>query len=184
MKQYLEQVREIIDHGCKRGDRWIPGFEGIYTIDKLGTIRNVEHIWNIKELKLDDSRRDYLSVTLFKDGRRYRFLVHRLVAEVFIPNLESKPQVNHKDGNRSNNSIDNLEWVTASENSQHALATGLAKPAVGEQYKRSHLTESDVKEIRSLWNTNDFTQIEIATRFNTSRGTINNIVNNYTWTHI
>lgn len=61
-----------------------------------------------------------------KDGVMYNHAVHRLVASAFIPNPENKPQVNHIDGNKQNNDARNLEWVTRSENQQHALRTGLS----------------------------------------------------------
>lgn len=71
------------------------------------------------------SQQDYKFVTLQLEGKQKRMRVHRLVAETFIPNPENKPFVNHIDGNRSNNNVENLEWVTPSENTQHAVATGL-----------------------------------------------------------
>lgn len=74
-------------------------------------------------------RKGYLSVDLYKDGKRVTRGVHRLVAEAFIPNPENKPEVNHKDGNKHNNSISNLEWVTKKENVRHAWDNGLVKPS-------------------------------------------------------
>lgn len=66
-------------------------------------------------------------MTLYKNGTPKQCLVHRLVAEAFIDNLGNKAQINHIDGNKQNNKIDNLEWCTSSENNKHAHATGLNK---------------------------------------------------------
>ena len=71
---------------------------------------------------------NYYVVSLKQNGKKAKnFFIHRLMAETFIPNPENKPQINHIDGNKLNNSIDNLEWVTCAENAQHAIRTGLDK---------------------------------------------------------
>lgn len=72
--------------------------------------------------------RKYAVVSYYAGGEQKRELVHRLVAKAFLPNPENLPQVNHKDGNGRNNSVDNLEWCTAQQNIQHAYATGLINP--------------------------------------------------------
>ena len=74
-------------------------------------------------------RHGYLSVDLYKDGERMTRGIHRLVAEAFIPNPYDKPEVNHKDGNKHNNCVSNLEWVTKKENCRHAWNMGLVKPS-------------------------------------------------------
>lgn len=81
---------------------------------------------------LRGSRVKYVAVKVqFEDGSYLDRYVHRLVAQAFIPNPENKPEVNHKDGNKQNNSVGNLEWVTRSENAQHAVNTGLNRRGAG-----------------------------------------------------
>lgn len=70
----------------------------------------------------------YLSVDLYKDGQRSKKRVNRIVAEAFIPNPDDKPEVDHLDGNKKNNSVENLEWVTKKENCRRAWNNGLMKP--------------------------------------------------------
>lgn len=98
-------------------EEWKP-IKGLhYEISSLGNIRNSENK-NILT-NFDKNRIGYLRVYLYSEGKKKRYFVHRLVAETFIPNPENKPQVNHKDGNKQNNELSNLEWVTRSENGLH-----------------------------------------------------------------
>lgn len=80
------------------------------------------------------------------DGKTRKFLVHRLVALTYLPNPENKPEVNHKDGVKYNNHVDNLEWVTRDENMKHAFSTGLNNNE-GENNGRSILSKEDVIDI-------------------------------------
>ena len=102
----------------------IPNFES-YQVSSWGRIRNADG----KLLLPEKSEKGYLKVRLCKHGKIFKKRVHRLVAEVFIDNPNDLPQVNHKDGNKENNSITNLEWVTDEENKEHAkrLRNGLWK---------------------------------------------------------
>lgn len=100
----------------------IPGTEGQYQVSNTGKVRTVK-TGRILTPAID--HRGYERVCLFKYERNRRYKVHRLVAMAFIPNPYNKPQVNHKDGNKRNNSVDNLEWVTNDENMDHSRANGL-----------------------------------------------------------
>lgn len=100
----------------------IPGTEGEYKISNHGKVMTAK-TGRILAPAIDE--RGYERVCLFKMDRRRRYKVHRLVAITFIPNPNNKEQVNHKDGNKRNNSVDNLEWVTNDENMTHSRATGL-----------------------------------------------------------
>lgn len=111
--------------------RSVVGYEGLYEVSNDGRVRTVEHITNGHaimstelSIKIYKSQR-YARVRLYRDGKSKDYMVHRIVAEAFIPNPDNKPQVNHIDGNRSNNRVENLEWCTASENQRHAYRTGL-----------------------------------------------------------
>ena len=104
----------------------IPNFEGLYKISNIGNIAsNIKISGKSKILKQSRSSTGYFHVQLYKDGKAYTCNVHRLVASAFIPSIEGKPQINHKDGNKANNSVDNLEWVSASENQIHSINNGL-----------------------------------------------------------
>ena len=115
----------------------IPEFLGRYDVSNLGRVRsyaNGRHGNKSNPVILSQRiiPNGYVQVKLYKPnggGKEITCLVHRLVAESFIPNHEDKPVVNHKDGNKKNNCADNLEWVTSSENSFHAVRTGLSKPS-------------------------------------------------------
>lgn len=95
----------------------IPGYETIYEISDVGVVRNKK---TQRIIKAKDNGWGYLLTRLNKDGVRKGIAVHRLVAMTFISNPNKKPEVNHKDGNKLNNSVSNLEWVTRSENIKHA----------------------------------------------------------------
>lgn len=118
----------------------IEGYEGLYQVSNLGNIKSLKRkTWNgyifvQKEdliLKPGLNAKKYLYVSLSKDNKTHTYRVHRLVAQTFIPNPENKPQVNHIDGNKSNNNVDNLEWCTNSENQIHAFKLGLKPSFIG-----------------------------------------------------
>ena len=92
-----------------------------YSVSDDGQVRNDK----TNRILSQSTQQDYKHVTLSIDGKQKRMRVHRLVAEVFLDNPQNKPYVNHKDGNRGNNSVENLEWATPAENTQHAVLTGL-----------------------------------------------------------
>ena len=108
-------------------------FEGYYQVSNLGRVRSTR-TQKIKSQSIQTTGK-YLQVSLWKNNREKRVLVHRCVAQAFIPNLFEKPQVNHIDKNDQNNHVDNLEWVTISENHLHAFRTGRkgSKSRLGEK---------------------------------------------------
>lgn len=140
-----------------------------YIITKEGQIINGT---NGHILKPQLNNKGYLRVII---GGKKMF-VHRLVAQKYIPNPDNKEQVNHKDGNKENNNINNLEWVTNIENRKHAVENKLH--LCGEDCPWSKLTQENVNQIRS----NKILSIEdLAIKFNVSKSTINDILNYRTW---
>lgn len=120
--------------------RDIEGYEGYYQVSNSGRIKSSRKVYKEQLLKHFDNGQGY-SVVMFRVNKEYKhFRVHRLVASAFIPNPENKPYINHIDGNKSNNKVDNLEWCTRSENELHAYRTGL-KQGYWTGKKESHTTK-------------------------------------------
>ena len=130
-------------------ENWKPvkGYEGIYEVSDLGNVRSLDKEINhnfykgVKFVRKGKilipfiSDRGYLRVTLIKDGKRKKVFVHRLVAEAFIESDTDGLQVNHIDGNKSNNTVGNLEWCTGRENMHHAFDSGLFDEAIKRKSK-------------------------------------------------
>ena len=126
----------------------IEGFEGLYQVSNLGKVKslNFNHTKKEKILKLQSGKYGYLLVSLCKEGKGKTYQVHRLVAQAFIPNLENKPQVNHKDEDKTNNKVENLEWVTSKENCNYRtrnerMANSKSKPIYGINIKTNEKIE-------------------------------------------
>lgn len=115
----------------------IKGYEGLYQVSNLGNVKSVNHyasngkcliLYKGKLLKpWFDGKKHYLQVTLSKDNVKKKYLIHRLVAETFINNTQNLPEVNHKNGCKTDNKVNNLEWVTSKENKAHAIKNGYYK---------------------------------------------------------
>lgn len=101
-------------------EEWCPvrGYEGLYEVSNFGNVRSLNYnkTGEIKLLSTVEDNKGYLSVCLHKNGKQKKYLVHRLVAEAFIPNTNNLPQVNHKSEVKTDNRVENLEWCTASYN--------------------------------------------------------------------
>lgn len=115
----------------------IKGYEGWYQVSNLGQVRSVERQINNNSvlqtykshiLKQSITKKGYPYVVLYKNSKGTHKCIHRLVAMCFIENPDGLLQVNHMDGNKTNNIVDNLEWCNNSENQKHAYSHGLKKP--------------------------------------------------------
>lgn len=133
--------------------RTINGFEGLYEVSSLGRVRSLDRYvkhpdfkeWRKgKVLKQSTSNRGYKKVTLTKNGQKYYFSVHRLVAQSFVPNPHNFPQVNHKNEEKDDNRVENLEWCTQAYNN-----------SFGTRLKRVSKANSQAHPTRSVFQYND-----------------------------
>lgn len=186
----------------------IPGFEGLYQASNLGRVRSLDrNVFQLnrgtypcvrflkgKILKPLDNGNGYLYVHLGKGKKA----IHRLVLNTFSPNKKSnKLHVNHKDFNKYNNTLSNLEWVTCHQNNQHLLKNKKVNFSKGENKHNSKLTNSDVIQIKKMLRENEWykknvsrnklgkpTKKEIANKFNINPSVISQISKNRIWKHI
>ena len=157
----------------------IDGYGGKYQVSSLGAVRNK---LTCRVLKSVCHRTGYIHVSLCSMKELHTKTIHRLVAIAFIPNPENKPQVNHKDGNKKNNSVDNLEWATQFENMRHASRAGLFCQ-VGTANNNSRLTEKEVLEIRKAFKEGK-TQTSLAKIYGVARAQIYKIIHGIRWESI
>lgn len=136
--------------------RDIAGYEGLYQISNLGRVKSLKREVNIKLLNVGWAKREvpelirkqiiykngYAGVQLHKQQRLHLSLIHRLVAKAFIPNPDNKPEVNHKNGNKLDNRVENLEWVTRAENDKHSRK--ILKNICGNKPKRVICVETGI----------------------------------------
>ena len=144
--------------------RDIPGYEGMYEVSNLGRIRR-----NGKILKPSKSNWGYLKLVLFKNGTRKTVLVHRLVAYAFIPNPQNLPQINHKDEDKTNNSVDNLEWCDNKYNANYSHSKPVLQYDKTGNFIREWPSARKVEEETGIYNSN-ISQCCLGKRYKTVGG--------------
>jgi hypothetical protein len=161
----------------------VVGFEGIYSVSDTGRVRRdkPENNTFAGRILRPDFPAGYVQYTLYKDGIRFRFKAHQLVASAFIGSCPEGKQINHKDGNKRNNQPANLEYVTGLENHQHATQMGLRQ--VGENTRKSKLTNAGVRFIRQHHQPyhKEFGLLPLSKRFKVNQTTITSALQGKTW---
>ena len=143
----------------------IPGFEGLYQVSNEGQIKALKRKMFLpqnggwidrKEMILKPylrgirkGREGYLVVKLYKENNKYYLAVHRAVAMAFIPNPKNKPQINHINNQRTDNNVNNLKWVTQSENMRHDYKTGIRNMSILEKHPR-HIHKMRMGAVNAL----------------------------------
>jgi hypothetical protein len=168
-----------------QGFKDVVGYEDHFMINEEGQVYSKR---TNRLLKLVDNHCGYQMLNTRLGGRcgkAYSLRVHRLVAEAFIPNPDNKPQVNHIDGDKCNNRVSNLGWVTAKENSRHAWDSGLQVSIKGSSQSQSKLTEGIVQYAREVYKPYDktFGIRALARQFGVAHSVLGNAINGLKWTH-
>lgn len=168
-------------------------FNENYEVSNLGKVRSKDHYFigkNGKQilkigrvLKTDISKKGYIRVTITKNTKRFNTGLHRLIAICFIPNPLNKPQVNHINGIKTDNRIENLEWCTNKENQIHAVKNNLCNPNYCENHHNAKLTNKDVLKVRELHKIG-FTNSELAKDYGVSKPAMSKILRNKTYINI
>jgi hypothetical protein len=170
----------------------IKEYKGLYQVSNLGNVKSLSRKLKTKNgfrqvktkiLKPAISLHGYSRVILWKNNVPRNFAVHRLVAMNFLKKDSHRLTVNHKDGIKTNNNLNNLEWLTICENIAHSIKLGLSD-CKGEKSPSHILKENQVLEIRELWQSSQHRLTDLMKIFNCSKSCISQIVHNRTWKHL
>lgn len=165
---------------CYNKEIWKPCYGFLaYMASTLGRIKNKQN----KILKMPIEKRGYKTITLYKDKKRIHKAVHRLIALSFLSLPTLKHEVHHLDGNKQNNKIDNLKFVTRGENMQATYDLGFQPCRKGEKHWINKLTNKEIRKIRAM-NSGGILQYEIAKKFKVCPSNISRILSRETWQHI
>jgi len=170
-------------------ETWRPvvGYKGLYEVSDCGNVQRIAP-WSdgrktpIRGLLHPNTRKRYARVTLFKKGKRREFAVHRLVLAAFVGPLPKGKEVNHRNGVKQDNRLENLEYVTKSENELHVFRVLGGKTRPGSKHHNARLTEKIVKRIRAA-HARGKSAKALAIRFSVSRFTIFDLLSRRTWRH-
>ena len=160
--------------------RDIQGYEGYYRISNWGRVQSLRGIKILKPLVVPNG---YEQVSLSVNGIRRQVSVHRLVAHAFLGPCPDGQVVNHKNGKKADNRADNLEYCTQRENDQHSRRV-LGHDRQGESNSSAKLTDEDVRKIRQLYATGNYSQPQLAAKFGVKQVTIWHIIHRHNWKHI
>ncbi|WP_434612044.1 NUMOD4 motif-containing HNH endonuclease [Tabrizicola sp. M-4] len=166
----------------------VPGFEGAYSVSSLGKVRSLDRtvrytdgrVAFFKGVLFDPVRgaQGYLGVTLRRDGKSHRRLIHQIVAAAFLgPKPDWADCVNHKNGDKTDNRFENLEWVTLADNNRHARATGLLNQR-GENCNLTVYPDALVSALRRVHERYRPTYSELSLLFDMPQSTVSQIVRN------
>ena len=176
-----------LDSNDLPGEEWrdVVGYEGFYQISNLGRVKSF-YSGDVRIIKPAKRSDEYLSVGLYKDRYSVTHYVHVLVAGAFLPNPEGKPQINHIDGDKTNNRVENLKWVTGSENMNHAYKIGLANATKGIKHPKAKLTPDNVRYIRKHYvkGSKEFGSEALARKFNVTGSVIRDVAHNRSYVNI
>lgn len=164
----------------------INNYGGLYKINEFGDVYSFHssNRWGNKKRKMKNwSNKDgYVLVTLSAKGKQKNYLLHRLLAQAFIPNPHNKPHIDHINSKPSDNRLSNLRWCTNSENLQYASNSGLLRTPRGENCARSKLTENQAREILLL--KGKMLEREVAEIYPVSKGMVGCIWRRTSWKHL
>ena len=169
----------------------VVGYEGLYQVSNIGNVRSLDkYVLNRGKYPVllkgrimkPSSSSGYWMLVLYKNGKGKNLKIHRLMAKSFLPNKENKECINHKNGIKTDNNLENLEWCTISENNFHTWKMCLKKanPLKGELCKTSKLKNDDVLAIRA----SKSNCTELGVIYNVHKSSISLIKSGKTWRHL